>query len=252
MTRRLLLLVLALTILATTALPSAAAPPSAVALTTTWRKELGVSLTSVAVGAHRSIFVAGSQANGKFQTKSFLAKLSPAGTVLWTRTWLPSNKINPATHTPWYSAWATAVTVAKDGTIVLPAVERSAARVAAGSSGVRPSGKAALFGRWGEVSGADAAVRRRSWRGGLVVVAGQDFLLRRPGGRRLGRGLRRWLHPRWKPSSNRPRRSRGRGTTRPKASSAPGNVCAGGWASTERLHPAAPFSGVGSVVLGST
>ena len=261
MTRRLLLLVVALTILATTALPSAAAPPSAVALTTTWRKELGVSLTSVAVGAHGSIYVAGSQANGKFQTKSFLAKLSPAGAVLWTRTWLPSNKINPATHTPWYSARATAVAVAKDGTIVLTGfVEKI--NCEGGGWFIRkygPSGKALRsFGRFqkrrlGQCTLSPQYTSAIAVRGNLVVVAGQDFgCCDDPATDGWVRAFDARLRPRWEAQFEPP-------ATIPRAwyDTAEGisigagrNVYVGGWASTE--PPASgfdTFTGVGSVVL---
>ena len=254
MIRRLLLLVVALTILATT-------PPSAAALTTSWQKELGVSLTSVAVDAHGSIYVAGSQANGKFQTKSFLAKLSPAGTVLWTRTWLPSNKINPATHTPWYSAWATAVAVAKNGRIFLTGfVEKGGCE--GGGWFIRkyaPSGEPLRsFGRFQKKKLQQCTLPPQytfaiAARGNLVVVAGQDFgCCDDPASDGWVRAFDAGLHPRWKAQFEPP-------ATIPRAwydtaegvsIGAGGNVYAGGWASTE--PPASgfvTFTGVGSVVL---
>jgi len=255
MIRRLLLLVVALTILATTA------PQSAAALTTSWQKELGVSLTSVAVGAHGSIYVAGSQANGKFQTKSFLAKLSPTGTVLWTRTWLPSNKINPATHTPWYSARATAVAVATDGTIVVTGfVEKI--NCEGGGWFIRkygPSGKTLhSFGRFQkrrlqQCTLAPQSTSAIAVRGNLVVVAGQDFgCCDDPASDGWVRAFDGRLRPRWEAPFEPP-------TTIPQpwydtaegiSLGAGGNVYVGGWASTE--PPASgfdTFSGVGAVVL---
>ena len=255
MIRRLLLLVVALTILATTT------PASAAALTTSWQKELGVSLTSVAVDAHGSIYVAGSQANGKFQTKSFLAKLSPAGAMLWTRAWLPSNKINPATHTPWYSARATAVAVAKNGTIFLTGfVEKGGCE--GGGWFIRkyaPSGQALRsFDRFQKKKLQQCTLPPQytfaiAARGNLVVVAGQDFgCCDDPASDGWVRAFDAGLHPRWKaqfePPATIPRDWYD--TAEGVSIGAGGNVYAGGWASTE--PPASgfdTFTGVGSVVL---
>ena len=92
------------------------APASSAALHPTWGRQIGQSLTSVAVSGDGAIYVAGSQANGTFETKALLAKLTPAGDVVWTRTWLPSNK-KRSDGGPVWTTGATAVAVADNGTI---------------------------------------------------------------------------------------------------------------------------------------
>ena len=259
MTKRLLLLVAALTLL--TASAAAAAPPKAVALTISWQKQLGMDLRSVAVSPTGAIYVAGSRLNGTFETKALLAKLTPAGDVVWTRTWLPSNKVSHATGFPFWSTRATAVTVADDGTIYVTGfVEKT--NCEGGGWFIRkygPSGKLLhAFGRYQKTKLAQCTLRPQftsdiAARGKLVVVAGQDFgCCDDPATDGWVRAFNARLRPRWKaqfePPASTP--SAWFDTADGVAIGDGGSVFAGGWASSE--PPAtgfASFTGNGAVVL---
>jgi hypothetical protein len=255
MTKRLLLLLAALTILATSA------PPSATALTTSWQKKLGADLASVAVSPTGAIYVAGSRLNGTFETKALLAKLTPAGDVVWTRTWLPSNKLDRATGFPFWSTRATAVTVADDGTIYVTGfVEKT--NCEGGGWFIRkygPSGKLLhAFGRYQKTKLAQCTLTPQftsdiAARGKLVVVAGQDFgCCDDPATDGWVRAFNARLRPRWKaqfePPASTP--SAWFDTADGVAIGSGGNVFAGGWASTgPPPSDTVRFTGIGAVVL---
>ncbi|HTG48618.1 MAG TPA: hypothetical protein VK646_13295 [Actinomycetota bacterium] len=265
MIRRPFLFVAALTILATLAAPSAiAAPPTAVSLTITWHRDLGIGLASVAAGPSGSVYVAGEVANGSFQGKALLAKLSASGAVLWQRRWVPSNKKNPNTHDFWFSARATSVAVADDGAIFVTGfVEKD--NCEGGGWFIRkysPSGTAlASFGRFQKTKLQSCTLTPQytsdiAARGNLVVVAGQDFgCCDDPATDGWVRAFDAGLHPKWntqfEPPSSIP--STWFDTADGVAIGNGGNVFVGGWAATQ--PPPTPtsspnaYQGRGTVVL---
>ena len=213
------------------------------------------------MGPKGAIYVAGSRLNGTFETKALLAKLTPAGDVVWTRTWLPSNKVSHATSFPFWSTRATAVTVADDGTIYVTGfVEKT--NCEGGGWFIRkygPSGKLLhAFGRYQKTKLAQCTLRPQftsgiAAHGHLVVVAGQDFgCCDDPATDGWVRAFNARLRPRWKaqfePPAPTPRTWFD--TADGVAIGSGGNVFAGGWASSE--PPAtgfATFTGIGAVVL---
>jgi hypothetical protein len=233
------------------------APASSAALHTTWGRQIGQSLTAVAVARDGSIYVAGSLPNAGL-TKVLLAKFTPAGNVVWTRTWLPSNKTRSGGGPVWTTA-ATAVAVARDGTIyVTGSVQKT--NFEGGRWFIRayaPSGTFlrafSAYQRKRAGGGMPQATSAIAIRGNQVVVAGYGYgCCDDPSTDGWIRAFDARLHATWhaqfEPPSSIP--SAWFDVAESVSIGATGNIFVTGWAATgPPPSGAAGYHGVGTVVL---
>ncbi|HTG46440.1 MAG TPA: hypothetical protein VK646_02135 [Actinomycetota bacterium] len=231
-------------------------PASTAAPHTTWGRQIGQALTAVAVGPDGSIYLAGALANDGTlgETKALLVKLTPAGDVVWTRTWLPSDATRSDGSKVWTTG-ATAVAVAPGGAIYLAgSVQRTnleggawfIRKYAAGGRLLYAFAAKQPIGRMPQYVSAIAAM------GDRVVVAGHGYgCCDDPTTDGWVRAFDPRLHPTWRAQFEPPAPipTAWYDMAEGVAIDAGGNVFVSGWAATSASNPDTIYRGRGTVVL---
>lgn len=163
-------------ILSVVALVMFLAPPGRAEPQVSWHEDLGGSLRAVARGPDGSIYVAGQSTIGwSYVGTMLLARLTPAGDVVWTRTWDPRH-----VHPNLFGAGAVAVDVAENGVVyVVGFVQRYNCEGGGWFLRAYGAGGRLLHANVARKSAqCDAAPQRATdvaVRDGLVVVTGENY-----------------------------------------------------------------------------